>query len=326
MVIGGTNGVVHYFLGSSSGLVKNIEGLKLTDGTSISFKGVTVKPILFDYNNDGLIDLAFANSLTGIKYEKRPVTVYINAGTQKEPLFKSPFEIPGITGIKPSAAFGDVDGDGYFDLIVGSYFSFKSTLFYKNTGDNENPKFSTKGVKVSFKGIPITERFLKTHDYLDKKDEAKALLETEEYWSWVGKAVTNVALSDYNNDGKMDLIVGVLGLTTPTTWADMPFHGSMLFAFSNDNNGVSNFNSKIENGKNKIQLTQHNQLLSILNIPHNGVYTIRVYSPLGCLLYSKLCTVTNNTVEIKLGNNTYASGMKIIEIPEVGFRQTVFVR
>lgn len=270
------------------------------------------------------MDLMFANSSNGIKYEKRPVTILLNVGTVQDPLFKPPFEIPGITGVKPSATFGDVDGDGIFDMVIASYLGRDGMYFHKNIGTNDNPDFETNGIPIKFKGIPITKRFFDTRLYQDKKDEIKPLLETEEYWSYAAKAVANVTLCDYNNDGEMDLLLGIFGLCIAGEFAGYPIHGSMLLAFSNLKIDVSNIEtSDLENKINSSFLVRDGNL-TIRNIPYRDQYTLKLYSIMGALLYSTPVQKSGeNSVQFNLKNNSFAKGIKLIVIPEIGFREII---
>ena len=89
--------------------------------------GTASKPVMFDYNNDGLADMFVG----GLGYYDRGTNTYIpaiaqyeNIGTPGNPAFELVTEdyegLSGIglpTGIVPT--FGDLDGDGDSDMLIG---------------------------------------------------------------------------------------------------------------------------------------------------------------------------------------------------------------
>lgn len=124
-----------------------------------------------DWDADGLQDL-----LVGHVHH---ILLYKNVGTASFPKFLSPtcIETPeNLLPVKPSPYVVDWDGDGKKDLLVGS--ADPKILFYRNIGTPDAPKLS--------KGVPLTlngERF-------------------DETFEW------RFAVTDWNNDGKQDLVVG----------------------------------------------------------------------------------------------------------------------
>ncbi|MCF7810526.1 T9SS type A sorting domain-containing protein [bacterium] len=94
-------------------------------------------PELTDWDLDGDLDMVVGSSI-GI------VTLFINDGSAEEyhftnsgTIYEGDQEI--WLGSETVTSFGDLDGDGKRDLIVGSVFG--EIWFYPNTGENNDPVF-----------------------------------------------------------------------------------------------------------------------------------------------------------------------------------------
>jgi hypothetical protein len=180
----------------SSAQKKNITFTDITEKAGIHFKytfgdnsykniiessgsGITI----FDFNNDGLMDLYLMNGtyLEGISdpggkiYKNSHNELYKNNGNGT---FTEVSEVAGVGGHQWSMAAGaiDLDKDGYQDLYV---LNFGLNVFYHNNG---NGTFSDITSSLGLSGPDTLNGFTK--------------------WS------IGVAFWDYNLDGRIDAMVG----------------------------------------------------------------------------------------------------------------------
>lgn len=144
-----------------------------------SGSGITV----FDYNNDGLMDIYIMNGTyldgisdpSGKKYKNSHNELYKNNGNGT---FTEVSAIAGVGGHQWSMAAGaiDIDRDGYQDLYVLNY---GPNVFYHNNG---NGTFSDITSATGLRGPDKLNNFVK--------------------WS------IGVSFWDYNHDGRLDAMVG----------------------------------------------------------------------------------------------------------------------
>jgi hypothetical protein len=124
-----------------------------------------------DWDNDGDLDLL----ISGYK----GVKLRINEGTKTHPVF----ETKNIEVVPKyhADAIVDWDDDGLWDILCGSQKG--GVYFYKNTGKLGSPSFG----------------------------EAKCIIKPAEFINKINGGncgITQLAVADYNNDGKLDLIIG----------------------------------------------------------------------------------------------------------------------
>ncbi|MHC4600432.1 MAG: FG-GAP repeat domain-containing protein [Planctomycetota bacterium] len=127
---------------------------------------------LADWDRDGRRDLLVGHS-TG------EFLLYRNEGEKGKPVFTEPSVIrpeDDTFPLRPSPHLFDWDRDGKRDLLVGA--DSGRVYFYRNVGKDDAPHFK-KGVLLTVGGGPLT----------------------------VGKR-TRLHVTDWNNDGVSDLLVG----------------------------------------------------------------------------------------------------------------------
>jgi len=105
--------------------------------------GQSAYPVLFDYNNDGLLDLFvssfgdFDATVTG-QYKSK-IDLYLNVGSATEPIFEletADFASISTLGLGKDIypCFGNIDNDNDIDLIIGNYEG--NIYLFENTSNN----------------------------------------------------------------------------------------------------------------------------------------------------------------------------------------------
>lgn len=144
----------------------------LTPDEKISEMQKVFKIDYFDWNGDGKKDI-----IAGAYYSGR-IYVYLNTGTNKEPIFNNRMKIHGVTVSRSSKSHRVVDwnNDGKKDLIIGS--SSGEVSLFINKGINLNQQI------IFGKEIKLNDGDLSVGSF------------------------SSPAIVDWNGDGKKDLIVG----------------------------------------------------------------------------------------------------------------------
>lgn len=120
--------------------------------------GTNSKPVLFDFNGDGLKDLIVGNYgyFRPFSTYKSTLAVFENTGTTTNPRFElitddyKNYSTLNLVAMHP--AFGDLDGDGKEDLLAGDLTGYLN--FFKNTGTTQ-ANFAASPTTAQYFGIDV---------------------------------------------------------------------------------------------------------------------------------------------------------------------------
>ncbi|MCW3127681.1 MAG: repeat protein [Bacteroidetes bacterium] len=109
--------------------------------------GTESHPVFFDYNGDGLMDIVIGNygQFQTSGASKSSLSLYQNTGVDTMPKYElvttdwSSLSAFNINGLYP--AFGDMNGDGKIDMVVGDYTGHVS--YFKNTSSTATVSYSS---------------------------------------------------------------------------------------------------------------------------------------------------------------------------------------
>ncbi len=327
LAIGDASGTVYFYPGDGNGAFADNQGLLFDDGTVVKFGGsVNSKPVIFDYNNDGLLDMLTANALLGTTYGRYPINLHLNVGTATEPRFtKSPKSL-GMTAIKGCVAMGDLDDDGLPDLVVSQFdYQDKTDVhWYKNTGTLGAPKWGS-GQRITFENLPL-------YDYFHATNEDKVLLDslvsTGKHWVVVGKRVVNVSIGDYNNDGRNDLLMGFCGFGSSGTikGTSIPYYETVVNVYYNPTNTVILNKTKISPHQGFRSVTVNGSNLHFNNVGNRDL-SFEVYSLRGeKLLSQKIVGSNSNSITVSLAPYSLAQGAYVVRVKEIGFTGKIILK
>ncbi|MEL7034362.1 MAG: FG-GAP-like repeat-containing protein [Cyanobacteria bacterium J06592_8] len=152
VVIGNTSGTLRYY--QNTGTSTNPSYVVQT-GSDSPFNGIDVGfdslPSLTDLDGDGDLDaVVTGTSLSGLSF----IRYFENTGSSTNPNYvvqtgsDNPFD--GIDDVL-LASFGDLDGDGDFDAVIGESGSIR---YFENTGSSTSPNYAERtGSDNPFDGV-----------------------------------------------------------------------------------------------------------------------------------------------------------------------------
>ena len=183
ILCGDASGKVMVFInsGSAEKPVLAAAAPVLSAGKPIGSNGIIYSKINFaDYNGDGLRDLLMGHDS---RRTSSQMVVYLNSGTAQNPKLGAPqpIKLPGPRMRRPSPYLVDWDGDGKIDMLCGT--DSDKVYWFRNTGSNKQPVHAA-GVALKLIGPKKNYR-------------------------------CRLDVADWNNDGKLDLLVGDFNSSAP---------------------------------------------------------------------------------------------------------------
>ncbi|HET8649822.1 MAG TPA: VCBS repeat-containing protein, partial [Gemmatimonadales bacterium] len=147
--------------------------LRTTQFLSMIDVGSESSPALADLDGDGDLDMVIGNKIDAGSTTGGGLYLYRNRGNARQAEFHEAGRLPIDDGYHPAPAFGDLDGDGKPDMILGTWRD--ALFYYRNTSTADSIRFSLA-------------------------DSAIVRLTRGSY--------AMPALADLDGDGDLDLIVG----------------------------------------------------------------------------------------------------------------------
>lgn len=101
--------------------------------------GAEASPALADLDGDGDLDLVVGNKVEPDDPNTAALYVYENRGSRTRPSFRATGRLPVTGHYHMVPAFGDLDGDGDADLVLGTWRD--AVAYYRNDGSAGAPRF-----------------------------------------------------------------------------------------------------------------------------------------------------------------------------------------
>ena len=236
-VVGALDGTIRYFVNLRTAASPLFVERTGTANPFVAVEGRrAAAPALIDLDDDGDLDALIGEIEGGFRY-------FENTGTAAAATFveqhgtANPFAAFDV-GDYSAPAFGDLDGDGDFDAVVGQGRSF---LYFRNTGGAKSPAFAALGGSANpFAGIEVSGLAVPELADLDGDGDLDAILGMSSgsvvYFGNTGTAsapafaaITGSAnplgpvdagenrnrsspeLADFDGDGDLDALVGEIG-------------------------------------------------------------------------------------------------------------------
>ena len=104
-------------------------------------------PSLVDLDGDGDLDLLLANRIDPARVETSVIYRFENIGSPALPSFRAAGELEVEGAYHNAPAFGDLDGDGDLDLVLGTWRN--DLEYFENTGSTAAPSFQRGAAPVA---------------------------------------------------------------------------------------------------------------------------------------------------------------------------------
>ncbi len=260
--------------------------------------GTSSNPTFADVTGDGLLDLVVGNFSKYIPGGTKEPRLYLfeNVGSANAPAFKLlddnwlNFIQYGSTTHNLSPTFGDIDGDGDQDLLVGEQWG--SLFFAENTAGAGNP--------MNFETVQAA------YQELDVRNTPRP------------------TLFDFNQDGLMDIIIGeangILNYFENYGEVGNPVFVNQLDTLNNSN-ALGQVNTRdagfLKGFSAPRFITVDNQTLLITG---SETGRIKIYDNIGTDPNAAFTQVTNAYQNIREGNNT---SLAIADIDNDGFYEMI---